>query len=212
MSNRMDLNVMSNYQDLDDNANTYIQSNVNFDNFTNDSSYYPVNFAPEGLRQDRGGQRTLFQQLEVTKENCETYFVNTNGPRKIANKYYQVLAQHVFENKTLKGFLAEDFIQATSSPTEIVAVWALMDLPYKSVDHKYTAQGGRSQEIEAQSNMIIFKKEIRESEAELEDNLLVIHRFFEYNNQLSDTKIKEFLTNSVYGCEIIITNVSSKKQ
>jgi len=30
--------------------------------------------------------------------------------------------------------------------------------------------------------MIIFKKEIRESEAELQDNLLVIHRFFEYNN------------------------------
>jgi hypothetical protein len=60
--------------------------------------------------------------------------------------------------------------------------------------------------------MVIFKKEIRESQAELEDNLLVIHRFFEYNNQLSDTKIKEFLTNSVYGCEIIITNVSSKKQ
>ena len=60
--------------------------------------------------------------------------------------------------------------------------------------------------------MILFKKEIRESAAELEDNLLVIHRFFEYSNQNTDTKIKEFLTNSVYGCEVIITNVSSKKQ
>ena len=59
--------------------------------------------------------------------------------------------------------------------------------------------------------MILFKKEIRESVAELEDNLLVIHRYFEYSNQNSDTKIKEFLTNSVYGCEVIITNVSSKK-
>ena len=86
-----------------------------------------------------------------------------------------------------------------------------MDLPYKSIDHQYTAKGGRSQEIVAASNMIIFKKEIRESQAEPEDNLLVIHRFFEYNNQNSDSKIKEYLTNSVYGCEIIITNVSSKK-
>lgn len=58
----------------------------------------------------------------------------------------------------------------------------------------------------------MFKKEVRETQADLSENLLVIHWLFDYNNQLAETKIKEFLTNSVYGCEVIISNVSSKKQ
>jgi len=45
----------------------------------------------------------------------------------------------------------------------------------------------------------------------LDTNLLVIHRFFEISNKNSPKKIKEFLTNQVYGCEVITTNVSSRQ-
>lgn len=59
---------------------------------------------------------------------------------------------------------------------------------------------------------MLFKKEIKKAKAELGSNIHVIHRFFEYGNEHAEKKILEFLTHQVYGCEVIITNVSSKKR
>ena len=43
----------------------------------------------------------------------------------------------------------------------------------------------------------------------MKNDLLVIHRFFDNTNRNSETEIKEFLVDEVYGCEVIITNVSN---
>jgi len=84
---------------------------------------------------------------------------------------------------------------AVTSTTEIIAVLALIDLPFQSINHKFEVTGGRGIQITANSNLVLFKKEIKEAQAELDTNLLVIHRFFEPNNKQSEKKIKEFLTN-----------------
>jgi len=99
---------------------------------------------------------------------------------------------------------------AVNSTTEFIAAQALVDLPFESINHKFEASGGRGIKIHANSNLVLFKKEIKEAEAELDTNLLVIHRFFELNNKNTEKKIKEFLTNQVYGCEVITTNVSQR--
>ena len=101
---------------------------------------------------------------------------------------------------------------AVNSTTEFIAALALIDLPFESPNHKYEAHGGRGVQITASSNLVLFKKEIKEAQADLDTNLLVIHRFFELNNKQSEKKIKEFLTNQVYGCEVITTNVSQRSQ
>jgi hypothetical protein len=85
-------------------------------------------------------------------------------------------------------------------------------MPIDSTTPKLTAHGGKGVHITATENLILFKKEIKEAEAELDTNILVIHRFFDPNNRDSETKIKEFLVNKVYGCETIVTNVSTKSQ
>ena len=75
-----------------------------------------------------------------------------------------------------------------------------------------TTTDGRGMDINAKSNLVLFKKEIKEVEHEDEPSLLVIHRFFKLNNKHIEKKIEEFLTHQVYGCEVIISNVSSRSQ
>lgn len=87
---------------------------------------------------------------------------------------------------------------------------SIIDLPSKPASHKFQSSGGRGVEINTASNMIVFKKEIKEAESDFDTNLLVIHRFYEFAHKNTEKKLKEFLTNEVYGCEVIITNVSAK--
>ena len=121
------------------------------------------------------------------------------------------MANHLSQGGNIP-FVTEHFITAVNSTTELIAVIALLDLPYTSSNHKFEATAGRGINIQAASNLILFKKEIKEAEADPDTNLLVIHRFFELNNKNTEKKIKEFLTNQVYGCEVIITNVSQRTQ
>jgi hypothetical protein len=46
---------------------------------------------------------------------------------------------------------------------------------------------------------MLFKKEIKKANAEIGNNIHVIHRFFEYGNEVAEKQIVEFLTHQVYG-------------
>lgn len=56
--------------------------------------------------------------------------------------------------------------------------------------------------------MILFLKEISETETEINSNLLVVHRYFEKDK--TEREVTEFLINEVYACQVIITNISNK--
>ena len=109
-------------------------------------------------------------------------------------------------------FITSDFMIAVNSTTEQIAALALLDLPFESADHAYTTTDGRGMDIASASNLVLCKKDINEAENEDEPSLLIIHRFFELNNKHIESKIEEFLTHQVYGCEVIISNVSSRSQ
>jgi len=54
---------------------------------------------------------------------------------------------------------------------------ALLDLPFKAESHQYKTNEGRGLEIKANSNIILFKKEVRETKVEITNDILVIHRY-----------------------------------
>lgn len=61
-SNRANIDMMmSNRMDADDLFSTSNMNAYDLDSSTMNQSYYPVNIKPASLRQDRAGQRTLFQ-------------------------------------------------------------------------------------------------------------------------------------------------------
>ena len=109
-------------------------------------------------------------------------------------------------------FLTPNFIYATNSLTEIIAVLAIIDLPFNEPNHSVSIEGDKGIKVKAASNFVVFKKEIKEAEAEIDTNLLSIHRFYEFNNSGSKKKLKEFITHQVYTCEVVVTNVSTDHQ
>ena len=89
---------------------------------------------------------------------------------------------------------------------------AILDLPFDEPNHTISIQGDKGIKVDAASNFVVFKKEIKEAQADLDTNLLSIHRFYEYNNRQSKKKLKEFLTHKIYTCEVVVTNVSTDYQ
>ena len=101
---------------------------------------------------------------------------------------------------------------------EIAAVISLLDLPSISVEHGYRANKGRSVELKAASNLIIFQKEVKECKESINNNVLVAQKYVDVDllkisgsAESVEVNPDEFLVNKVYRGQAIITNVSSQK-
>ena len=130
----------------------------------------------------------------------------------IENPFWVDLANHIVKSGSLNDFVSPNFIYATDGETQKVSVVSFLNLPFESPTQSLESLGDKGVKITASDNLVLYKKEIKEAPADLDTNILVIHRFFEENNRSSEKKIKEFLVNHVYGCETIITNVSATTQ
>ncbi len=151
---------------------------------------------------ERAVQKAALEELGETREYAEThYYGNTEGKywknQVSESGFWADYAEHVCTGSK-KPFLADSFTSAYHCLTEVVAALALLDLPPLSAEHGYRTLEGRSAELKAASNLVIFKKEIKESKGEIRSNIL-------------DAKIEEFLVNHIYTGQVIITNISSHK-
>jgi len=104
--------------------------------------------------------------------------------------------------------LSSNFTLALSSLNEASLAFALLDLPFKEESHGFRSGEGRGVEIKAASNMIVFLKEIQETQTDINKNLLLVHRYFEKDK--TEREVAEFLINEVYACQVIVTNISNK--
>jgi hypothetical protein len=176
----------------------------------------PGRMNEEELVRERKQAKTQFQELEKASEYCEThYFNNTNmnNPHTIRpNKFWADFAQHILNQGDTHKFITPNFIYACNSTVEVMTMLAILDLKFDEPNHKISIKGDKGINIDAAGNYIVFKKEIKEAEADIDTNLLSIHRFYEYNNSKSKKKLKEFLTHKIYTCEVVVTNVSTDFQ
>ena len=80
-------------------------------------------------------------------------------------------------------FLTPTFVDCASSPLEAFLVGCFLDIPYKAIgEHIYLPDEQRGVTIKAGSNLILYKKEIQETDIALKNDLLVIHRYNEMGN------------------------------
>ena len=175
-----------------------------------------LNFNEENLFEERQQVRSQFQELEKASEYCETHYfqnIKLRDPNLIkANRFWEELAEHILSEGRIQGFISSSFIYATNSTTELMSMLALLELPFEEQNHSISIEGNKGIQVTASSNMIVFKKEIKEAVADIDTNLLSIHRFFEHTNSNSKKKLTEFLTHKVYTWEVVITNVSIEHQ
>jgi hypothetical protein len=92
----------------------------------------------------------------------------------------------------------------------MLAVFALLDLPFSSNDHGFIKHDNGNVEIKAASNLFIFKKERIESGQIQNQNDVILGVIFKKGKNMD--AVEEFEINEVYICRVDVTNISEKEQ
>lgn len=159
-----------------------------------------------------------FQELEKTGEYMETHYYKKHSPHKCKDYYHG----NDFIVECLKYLIAGDrespFLTASFTNVSmkfLPFVLAFMDLPLESKAskqlHKFKSDKKRGINITAGSNIVIFKKEIKQGKCAIKNDMMVSHRYQSMNNR-SDDEVEDFIINHPYECEAIMTNVSPKRK
>ena len=134
------------------------------------------------------------------------------------NQFWFAFMEHIV-SESKRPFLSNQFKYASKSYTDYVLALAVIDLPFRAGNHRYEANN-RGLDITTASPLIAFYKEIIEDEKEeLEEDIMILQRYFEANDRYQFTKnnkkiekyVTKFYANRVYGCQIVVTNFSKKK-
>lgn len=150
-----------------------------------------------------------FKELEQTGEYCETHYYRrkehahdaSNKPIEMTS-FWADAAAHVLKSGSFADFLSANFIWCPKDETTIVAALSLLDLPWTTESHGYKPTEGQGLEIKAANNMIVFQKAVKEAQKDLQNDVLVNHRYFqsETPQQQDATANQEFLIGKAYTC------------
>lgn len=111
---------------------------------------------------------------------------------------------HLINGKEI--FLTKSFTDV--SLKMIPLVLAIIDLPFTSNPHKFESDGQRGINITSNSPLVLFRKEIKEKECNIKNDILL-------NQFYMDTKsniITDMRINEPYICKINLTNISPVKK
>ena len=169
----------------------------------------------------RESARRLYEKLDKTQEWAENNYFKV----PLSQQNADLVKINTFWNdyaaaNPKQPFFSTNLAEAAGNLTEMMFALSVLDLPFKSGEHK--SQFNKSKmELAAGSPMIIFHQEIREANA-AEDAapILVSQNFFKHgdrtrivNGQQVDKYVSdEFLIHAVYGCQVVVTNPSSARQ
>ncbi|MCA9173787.1 MAG: hypothetical protein KDB14_04805, partial [Planctomycetales bacterium] len=169
---------------------------------------------------DRAKLQQLYQQLDQTKEWAENNYYQLPIEQQTAelvqaNPFWRDYASH------REGlFLSEHVAEASHSFTECILALSVLDLPFAADKHDVKFERDEMS-LTAGSPVVMFHEEIREPMDTDEDaSILVSQNLFrqddryrhENNQQLDKYVTDEFLTQTVYGCQIVVTNPTSAPQ
>ena len=111
------------------------------------------------------------------------------------------------ENKKTVPFLSSRFSERVGTLVDIIGALSLLDLPEKNSQHGFRSLEGLKVELKATDNLILFQKEIKEAQKQMNSNIQVVQRYTTI--QKKEYLLDEFMANTPYYTEIIFTNISS---
>ena len=112
--------------------------------------------------------------------------------------------KHLIEKGWDKPFLTHSFTDI--SYRYLVFAYALVDIALcpqdlqdKKLSHKFTSDSKRGITITAGSNAILFKKEIKEGECQIKNDLMVTHRYTSLKDSNKDNdEVESMVINHPY--------------
>ena len=167
---------------------------------------------------DRKQVRQLYAKLDKTQEWAENNYYNLvieeqNAQLIPVNSFWKDFADH----DPTKPFYSVNLADASRNFPEMLLALAVLDLPFDAAKHETVFEGAKMT-LKAGSPLVAYHEEIQPAPAAAgETSILVSQNFFRHgdrfrhvnNEQLDKFVTEEFLVDTVYGCQVVITNPTS---
>mmetsp|Transcript_20692 Transcript_20692/g.19717 ORF Transcript_20692/g.19717 Transcript_20692/m.19717 type:complete len:138 (-) Transcript_20692:1935-2348(-) len=131
------------------------------------------------LQQQRKQVKRNYEEIERTNEYMETHYdkiktVSTFNALMPINSFWVDFASHLLTPSPT--FLSGNFFLCYEDIRASFMVLALMDLPFEAVQHDY-ASLNRGITLTPASDFILFQKEVKEADLNLQSEIIVNHRY-----------------------------------
>jgi hypothetical protein len=169
--------------------------------------------------------RLIQNGLKPTKEYREMgYYFQPRGENRYeisSNLFWVDLAKHLLSENRAKPFLSENFLYITGQ--QLPFALAFLSLSHVSPAQKFQTEKGETYLTLEGGNGLIFLKHLKERPQvpDTSNTVLAAQKWFErtdrfeYNPETGKNEEKTvtyFLKDRVYGCQVVVTNVSSVEQ
>ncbi|MEZ6118737.1 MAG: hypothetical protein R3C28_19525 [Pirellulaceae bacterium] len=178
-------------------------------------------FAYDATLGDAARAQQLYRTLESTKEWVENNYYRLpietqNAELVTANAFWNDFAN----SRADEPFFSTNWPAASRNFTEMMFALAVLDLPLKSEAAEVKADENQIV-VSAKSPTFVFQEQILEAQAAQDAQaMLVSQNYFKHGDryrqvdgqQVDKFVSGEFLTQTVYGCHIVVTNPTSAKR
>ena len=169
----------------------------------------------------RADVRQLFRQVAPTMEWAENNYYHLPIQQQVAalvppSRFWLDLSKHTGPGP----FLSPHFAEAGRSFTEAMLALAVLDLPFDAPKHDMTFADGAMRFTPA-GPAVAFHEEVRPAAPPVGPSpVLLSQNFYQngdrYRDDNGDRTDKfvagEFVTQAVYGCQVVVTNPTSARQ
>lgn len=168
-----------------------------------------------------GGVRQLYRKLDKTMEWAENNYHHLtidqqNGGLVTVNGFWKDFAAHDPD----APFVSRNLADASRNFPEMLLALAVLDLPFEAPKHD-SKFDGVTMKLTTAGPMVVFHEEIKPSAApDGAAKVLVSQNFFRYGDrtriedgeQVDKFVSEEFVVQTVYGCQVVVTNPTSTRQ
>jgi hypothetical protein len=170
---------------------------------------------------EKAAVRQLYRRLDATMEWAENNYYHLLVGQQLADlvpasPFWLDYARHDGKGP----FLSRSFADASRNFTEMILALAVLDLPFEAPKHEVVFKDGRMTLTPA-GPVIAFHEEVRPvAGAGGQTPILISQNFYrqgdryrEENGERIDKFLTgEFLVQTVYGCQVVVTNPTSARQ
>ena len=173
------------------------------------------------MKSQRKEMQQLFRQVDKTQEWAENNYYKlpiqqqNSGLVKV-NQFWRDYAAHQSDSP----FYSVNVAEASNNFTEMMFAISVLDLEWKPGKHKSETQDNKLT-LTAASPLLMYHDQIRPAkDGRKETSVLVSQNFFQVNDRyryegpdrLDKFVTDEFIKQTAYGCQVVVTNPTSAKQ
>jgi transcription termination factor NusB len=169
----------------------------------------------------RKAVRQFYRKLDPTMEWAENNYYHRVIHEQLANLIPVGRFWLDFVRHDAKGpFLSRNLGEASRNFTEMMFALSVLDLPFEPAKHDLKFDGG-SMTLTPGGHLIAFHEEVRPAEGFGGNTpILVSQNFYRHNDRYRDEAgerldkfvTEEFVRQTVYGCQVVVTNPTSSRQ